>query len=63
MPSFFPTSILQEAPFVYIPLVEDSIEEAIKFPSSALVCQFNGLWRHLVDLHKWISKVWKPLIF
>jgi hypothetical protein len=32
------------------------------YSSTTLIFQFIGLWPRLVDLHKWISDLWKPKI-
>jgi len=57
-----PAHIVSEAPAPTVQLVQASLDEALKFSESALVCRFNGFWPQLTALHSWISEVWKPLI-
>ena len=57
-----PAHIVSEAPAPTIQVVQDSLDEALKFSESALICRFNGFWPRLIALHNWISEVWKPII-
>jgi len=43
-------------------VVQASLDEALKFFKSAIICRFNGFWPRLTTLHSWILEVWKPLI-
>ena len=58
-----PAHIVSEAPAPTVQVVKASLDEALKFSESALICRFNGFWPRLTTLHSWISEVWKPLIF
>ena len=58
-----PTHIVSEFPTPTIQVVQASLDEALKFSKSALICWFNGFWMQLKFLHNWISEVWKPVIF
>ena len=57
-----PAHIVSEAPAPTIQVVQDSLDEALKFSESALICRFNGFWPQVIALHNWISEVWKPII-
>ena len=48
------------APIVQV--VQASLDEALKFSESALICLFIGFLPQLTALHNLISKVWKPVI-
>lgn len=53
-----PVHIVSEAPAPTIQVVQDSLDEALKFSESALICRFNGFWPRLIALHNWISEMW-----
>ena len=57
-----PAHIVSEAPSPTVQMVKASLDEALKFSESALICRFNGFWPRMIALHNWISEVWKPLI-
>ena len=54
--------IVSEAPAPTVQVVQASLDEALKFSESNLICRFNGFWLRLKALHCWISEVWKPVI-
>ena len=56
-----PAHIVNEAPTPTVQVVKASLDEALKFSESALICRFNGFWPRLTTLHNWISEVWKPV--
>ena len=39
-----PNLVVQEAPTITIPMVDDALEETNHFSIHALVCCFNGFW-------------------
>jgi len=53
--------VVQESPTLTIPVVEDAPIQESFYRSNGLKCRFNFLWPILVNLHKWISYVWKRL--
>jgi len=54
--------IISEALAPTIQVAQASLNEALIFFESALICRFNGFWPRFTALHSWISKVWKPVI-
>ena len=57
-----PAHIISEAPAPTMQVVKASLDEALKFSKSSLICRFNGFFPWLEALHSWILEVWKPLI-
>lgn len=50
--------VVQEAPALVIPVIQEAIDDEERLSERALVCRFNGLWPKLVDLHPWTSSAW-----
>lgn len=43
-------------------MIEEVVAEATILSKDTLVCKFNGLWPHLVDLYSCIMNNWRPLL-
>jgi hypothetical protein len=56
------SSLVHEAPTPTISLRKDVISKLARLSSMTLICHFNGLWPHLVDLHDWILRSWLPVL-
>jgi len=55
--------VVQEIPSLNVLMGEEALSYDFFFLEQLdLVCRFNGFWPRLTDLHKLISKSWKPLL-
>jgi hypothetical protein len=54
--------LVHEAPSLDIPMGQYVEEEEEYYRSVSLVCHFNGLWPKLVNLNRWISATWIPVM-
>jgi hypothetical protein len=54
--------LVNEAPSLTIPMVQDVNDEEEYYKSMSLVCYFNGFLPRLTDLNAWISSTWIPIM-
>jgi hypothetical protein len=51
--------MISKAPYPYILMALDMLDQSKYFQENDLICKFNSLWPKLEDLQKWISSTWK----